>query len=269
MAKETTANETKTTEKPKEEALPQSSPWWGIAALLTAWTGLMGLFIGVIAFIKGIKKSTANTANTVMGIIAVFLALGAMGFQLLFGIALLFGSDSNDLGDLEPVSGTAGSTSYTMKLPNKFVREKIDNEGDRFIYRPEDTDIVRAINIVSCAEDTFSGATAQESMTFLNEFLTGLPENTEMLSEMATSFGGVKNITLGPPENITAGPYASKGYAMNIYADHPYSNEAMYGEMHIMINGDGLCSGAWLGTKEVHEKNELNMDEALSSIKMN
>jgi hypothetical protein len=106
-------------------------------------------------------------------------------------------------------------------------------------------------------------------MTFLDDFLTDLPKNAEMLADLETTFGGVKNITVGPPVSITSGPYASNGYAMNLYADHPYSNEAMYGEMHVMTIGDGLCSGAWLATNEVHEKNELTMDEALTSIKMN
>ena len=76
-------------------------------------------------------------------------------------------------------------------------------------------------------------------------------------------------MTIGTPEKITSGRYASKGLAVSIFADHPFNNESMQGEMHIMSANKGMCAGAWLGTDEIQDKNELKMDEVLSSIKIN
>ena len=253
----------------KDEVGKSSSPWWGITAILTAWTGLIGFVLGILSTIKGVKKPS-NTLNTVLGIISTLLALGAMVFQLVFVLALVFGSSNNDLGELKTTTSTVDSLSYSIDLPDKLKQERIEEEGDRYIYRIEEQDIVRAILITSCAAET-DGEQIVESdkVTYLKTYLDELPNDSSALNDFATSFGGVKNLTIGSPEKITEGRYAQKGYAVTIFADHPYSNESMRGEMHIMSVNNGMCAAAWLGTEEIHDNNELKMDDVLSSIKIN
>ncbi len=246
-----------------------SSVGWGIAALLTAWTGLIGLVLGIMATAKGFSKKSANTANGILGILSILIALGAIGFQLLFGIALVFGTDKNDLGAQKTTVGTVNGVSYTMQLPEKFTREKVSDEEDRFIYRIKDTDIVRAILIVSCTTQDFSETSNSDMLDALHGYVSDLSDDKDTLADMSTSFGGIKNITVGSPELISNGPYASKGYAVSLYGVHPISNDSMYGEMHIMYADSYACSGAWLATKDIHTKNELKMDETLTSLKLN
>jgi hypothetical protein len=232
-----------------DSAKQGSSPWWGIASLLTAWTGLIGLVLGILALIKGVKKKTYSTANIVLGVAAILIAVGAMIFQLVFGIALIFGSSNDDLGEVRATNSSIGSLSYSLNLPSKFKQEKIEEDGDRYIYRVTDADSVSAILITSCTSNVLSeDVTEADAIAYLETYLKELPNDSEERSQFESSFGGVKNISVGAPEKITEGRYAFKGYAVTLFADHPITNESLYGEMHVMTVGSGMCAGAWLGT---------------------
>ena len=248
----------------------QSSVWWGISALLTAWTGLIGLILGIMATVKGFSKKAPNTLNGIFGIFGILIALGAMTFQLIFGMALIFGTGKEDLGDLVPRNSVMGNgIRYSIDLPEKFKQETTTEDGERYIYRDSSEDKVLAATYVSCGVNDIAPTDTTATLSALKEVLLDDTVKSDLSSELADMFGGVKNLTIGSSEDFSNGYYAGKAFATSLYAEHPSDNSQLYGEMHIMVTEGNLCSAAWLGTTGIHEKNESLMNDALITFRVN